>query len=246
VQVFTNLVSNAVKFSPKGETVTVSVETGDAVARVKVADRGPGIPPEFQGRIFGKFQQAARPDARRSGGTGLGLTIARAIVELHGGSIRFETVPGGGTTFIVELPYAPLPAVRQLAKGWGAGNGRKLMVVDEDVGMLSVLEALCQPLGQVATVRSAEEALTLARTQPFDALIVDPQLPGMSGLELVRRLRNQHAYLSTPVLVFSAREYTADDLEGITLSPAHAFVKSRDREQDLVLRLLAVLTARGR
>jgi signal transduction histidine kinase/CheY-like chemotaxis protein len=245
VQVFTNLVSNAVKFSPKGEAVRVAVETDGAVARVRVSDRGPGIPPEFQGRIFGKFQQAARADARRSGGTGLGLAIARAIVELHGGGIRFETVPGAGTTFIVELPYVPLPAVQHLARG-RSPEGRRLMVVDEDVGMLSVLETLCQPLGNVATVRSGEEALALARGTDFDAFIVDPQLPGMSGLDLVRRLRGQPAYHSAPVLIFSGREFSDDELAGITLSPAHAFVKSRDREQDLVLRLLAVLTARGK
>ncbi len=244
VQIFTNLVSNAVKFTPRGGEVRIRLVTDEGVARVSVIDQGPGIPPEFQARIFGKFQQAARADARRSGGTGLGLAIARAIVELHGGSIGFDTAAGAGTTFTVELPFMATPDPL-VAAATGRVAGRHLLIVDDDVGMLSVLQTLCQPLGSVIGVRTAEEAITLTRQEQFDALIVDPDLPGMSGLRFVRRLRSQAAYHFVPVLVFSSKEYTPEELDGITLSSAHAFVKSRDREQDLIYRLLAVLTARA-
>jgi PAS domain S-box-containing protein len=103
-QVLNNLVSNAVKFSPRDEVVEVGVTAENGLARLRVTDRGKGIPPEFQERIFEKFTQADATSTRQRGGTGLGLSIAKAIVERHGGQIWFETARGQGTTFFVELP----------------------------------------------------------------------------------------------------------------------------------------------
>jgi signal transduction histidine kinase len=104
IQVVTNLLSNAAKFSPKGGTVTVTLDRGEHGVRVSVADRGPGIPQEFQQRIFEKFAQADGADNRRLTGSGLGLAIVKNIVERLGGSVSFETAAGLGTTFHVDLP----------------------------------------------------------------------------------------------------------------------------------------------
>ena len=104
IQVLVNLLSNAIKFSPAGAAVTLRAEGGQEKVRLEVADRGRGIPEEFQDRIFQKFAQADSTDSRQKGGTGLGLSICKSIVEEHRGSIRFETAAGRGTTFIVELP----------------------------------------------------------------------------------------------------------------------------------------------
>jgi PAS domain S-box-containing protein len=106
-QVLGNLLSNAVKFSPRGAVVEVGVTAENGRARLRVTDRGKGIPPEFQARIFEKFTQADTTSTRQRGGTGLGLSIARAIVERHGGKIWFETAVGQGATFFVELPEWP-------------------------------------------------------------------------------------------------------------------------------------------
>jgi PAS domain S-box-containing protein len=103
-QVFTNLLSNAAKFSPKGGQITVSVQRHGDWARVAVQDRGRGIPDEFREQVFQKFAQADASDARREGGTGLGLSICRGIVERLDGRIDFSTEPGRGTTFFVDLP----------------------------------------------------------------------------------------------------------------------------------------------
>ncbi|MCW5605186.1 MAG: CHASE domain-containing protein [Burkholderiales bacterium] len=104
LQVVTNLLSNAAKFSPAGEAVTVSAGIRDGRLRVGVADRGPGVPHEFRDRIFDKFAQADGSDTRQKGGTGLGLSICKAIVEKLGGKIGFDSSPGSGATFYFELP----------------------------------------------------------------------------------------------------------------------------------------------
>ena len=104
LQVLTNLMSNAAKFSPGGSAVTISAMMRDGSVRVAVSDRGPGIPEAFRDRIFEKFAQADGSDTRRKGGTGLGLSIAKAIVERSGGTIGYETAAGQGTTFYFDLP----------------------------------------------------------------------------------------------------------------------------------------------
>jgi PAS domain S-box-containing protein len=105
-QVLANLLSNALKFSEAGTTVTTRVEACGGCARVSVADQGSGIPEAFRGRVFQRFAQADGTNSRRSGGTGLGLSICKAIVDQHGGTIRFDSVVGQGTTFTIKLPLA--------------------------------------------------------------------------------------------------------------------------------------------
>ncbi len=104
MQVMTNLLSNAAKFSPPNSAVDVTVAQKDAAVRVEVSDRGPGIPEAFRGRIFGRFAQADSADSRVKGGTGLGLAICKRLVEMMQGRIGFEDREGGGTTFFFELP----------------------------------------------------------------------------------------------------------------------------------------------
>jgi signal transduction histidine kinase len=104
VQVLTNLLSNAAKYSPPGETVTVSASRRGKWIQVAVTDRGPGIPEEFRDRIFQKFAQADPSRGGEKGGTGLGLSITKAIVERLGGSIVYESDPATGTTFTFQLP----------------------------------------------------------------------------------------------------------------------------------------------
>lgn len=106
IQVLTNLISNAIKFSPKGGTIRLSVGRCERGYRVSVKDQGPGVPEEFRSRVFQKFAQADTSASREGGGSGLGLSISRAIVEKHGGQIGFETTTGAGSTFYFDLPGA--------------------------------------------------------------------------------------------------------------------------------------------
>lgn len=112
MQVLTNILSNAAKFSPRGGTVTVAIRSRADQVCVSVRDEGPGIAPEFRARIFEKFAQADSSDSRARSGTGLGLSIARMIVERLGGTIGFESAPGNGATFLVTLP------ARRRMGGW--------------------------------------------------------------------------------------------------------------------------------
>jgi signal transduction histidine kinase len=106
VQTLTNLIANAIKFSEPGMIVSVGVTARDAEVLFRVGDEGPGVPPHKLEAIFGRFEQVDASDSRRKGGSGLGLTICRAIVELHGGRIWADSVPGGGATFSFTLPRA--------------------------------------------------------------------------------------------------------------------------------------------
>jgi signal transduction histidine kinase len=240
IQVFTNLLSNAMKFSPENGDVVVSLEV-DTAARVSVRDHGPGIPAEFQSRIFGRFQQAESSSSRRHGGTGLGLAIARAIVERHDGRIHFHTAAGVGTTFVVEIPCAQLHRVSSPEQ---ASTAPRVLVVDADPDIVRILQTLAAPLAVLVGAATPDEALRAARTTTFDALVIEPDLAGTDGFALVRDLRSLRDYADLPVIVFSSREYAPVELEGVTLSPAHAYVKARDREEDVMMRLRAVLVAR--
>ena len=104
IQVITNLLSNAAKFSPRGGTIQLNVQAESDSARITIRDEGPGIGEEFRKRIFQKFAQADSSDARVKGGTGLGLSIAKTIVERLGGAIGFDSVAGKGATFYITLP----------------------------------------------------------------------------------------------------------------------------------------------
>ena len=104
LQVMTNLLSNAAKFSPEGGVVEITLEERGESLRIGVHDRGPGIPEGFRGKIFGRFTQADSTATRQKGGTGLGLAICKRLIELMHGRIGFADRPGGGTTFWFELP----------------------------------------------------------------------------------------------------------------------------------------------
>ncbi|WP_164511920.1 CHASE3 domain-containing protein [Brevundimonas fluminis] len=196
IQVVTNLLSNAAKFSPSGGEVSVGVNPETRIARLSVADRGPGIPDAFRARIFGKFAQADASDARAKGGTGLGLAIAREIAERHGGRLWFESQEGEGATFHLDLPlWSDAP------RSTGAG---RLLICEDDPDAARVLSDMLALEGYETDVAAtAREALSLARRGAYQAALVDLQLPDADGVGLIRALKADRSTRGMPVIVVS-------------------------------------------
>lgn len=197
IQVVVNLVSNAAKFSPTGGVVEVSVHPESRLARLSVRDEGPGIPDAFRSRIFSKFAQADGSDTRAKGGTGLGLAIAREIAERHGGRLWFESEPGAGATFHLDLPMTQdLPSAD--------GEQARLLIVEDDADAAQVLREMLIMDGFVADIApTAREALATAHSDRYDAVLVDLQLPDADGVSLIRALRARASSRDLPVVVVS-------------------------------------------
>jgi signal transduction histidine kinase len=196
-QVMWNLLSNAVKFTPNDGTVTVSLQPTDGHVEIAVADNGVGIAPDFLPHIFERFRQGDSRFAREFGGLGLGLAIARHIVEMHGGTIE-ATSPGvgKGSTFRVRLPITrvqtkPLTDEPAIARFSGRRlSGVHVLVVDDEADALIMVRELLESAGaRVTTAVSAEEALVILEKQRPDLLLTDIGMPSVDGFELIRRIR---------------------------------------------------------
>jgi PAS domain S-box-containing protein len=205
-QVTWNLLTNAIKFTPRGGRVEVRLARVSSNVEMTVSDTGAGIKPEFLPYVFDRFRQADSSTTRRHGGLGLGLSIVRHLVELHGGTVRAESAgEGQGSTFTVTLPVAPfyrkasgeVRAAHTRAEARGAVEdcpeeiaGLKILVVDDEEDTRNLLSVALGECGaEVLTAGTAREALEhAARTIP-DVLISDIGMPDEDGFELIRMVR---------------------------------------------------------
>ncbi len=232
LQVFANLISNAVKYSPQGATVDLVLAPGQRpdTVRVRVQDHGPGIPAEFRSRMFQRFAQADSSDTRRRGGTGLGLSITKAIVERHGGSIGFSTVEHMGTEFYFELPLwqelaeepPPAPEVPTI-----------LICEDNDDAAMALAELLVHEGVACDRAANGATALQMLRRKPYRALLLELELPDMDGRTVVQQLRCEEATQSLPVVVVSGRAQEGSALlwKGQILAVTDWLQKPVDRDR---------------
>jgi PAS domain S-box-containing protein len=188
MQVVTNLLSNAAKFSPPNGSVDVTLTRRDSRVRVGVGDRGPGIPAAFRGRIFGRFAQAHSADARIKGGSGLGLAISKRLVEMMQGEIGFEDRPGGGTTFYFELPLLAG------AERDDAGPVR-VLVTEADTVEAEYLAMVLEKAGyRVDQVANAQESRLLLGRWKYGCWVLNTRLPDAAdSLALVDELQDRLA-----------------------------------------------------
>ncbi|MBK9966611.1 MAG: response regulator [Holophagales bacterium] len=233
-QILVNLLSNAVKFTPPGGSVELSAsgdeETGEVLLEVR--DTGPGIASEDIPKLFLPFTQLDTRLAREHAGTGLGLALVRSLSELHGGRAGVESEPGRGSRFRVTLPWR-----RPEPRGGGAGEvaradpepaapretrPRILLVEDDDANRTILGEFFRMRGFSVEEAASGPEALSLASSSPHDLIVLDIQLPGMDGLEVLARLRATGRAIP-PVLALTALAMEGDR-ERILAAGADAYL----------------------
>jgi CheY-like chemotaxis protein len=225
--------TNAVKFTPKGGRVAVKVEQVDSHFAISVTDSGEGIDAAFLPHVFERFRQADASSSRRHGGLGLGLSIVKQLVELHGGHIEATSEGSGkGAKFTVTLPVmassnysaAALQARERPARlrgnnsDWRANlAGVKILVVDDEPDARSLLERLLEDCdATVTTAASASEALELVARDKPDLLLSDIGMPLEDGYTLMRRIRNLDGDRSRiPAIALTAYARAEDRVKAI-------------------------------
>lgn len=211
-QVFWNLLSNAIKFSPSGSEVTIETSQKGSDLCVEINDEGMGIDPAFLPHVFDRFRQQDGSITRAHGGLGLGLSIVRQLVMLHGGSVRAHSAGrGAGSTFVVTLPLASdaqsaLVAFDPHAVPAADLHGLAVMVVEDEEDMRAVIRLALEGAGAyVRAAANADEALMLYPDIRPDVLISDIGLPDLDGYALLNRLRQlDQGTSSAPAIALTA------------------------------------------
>ncbi len=197
-QVVCNLVQNAVKYTPRGGRLEISVRSASAMGVVSVKDTGIGIPPAMLPHIFEPFTQIESSRLRSEGGLGLGLPLVRGLVQLHGGQVEAHSSgPGGGSEFVVSLPLKRAAAPRRRQARAAAATGRapaagrlRVLVVEDNFDGRESLRELLELWGYaVDLAATGKQGLAKALGAPPDAALIDIGLPEMDGNEVARRIR---------------------------------------------------------
>jgi CheY-like chemotaxis protein/anti-sigma regulatory factor (Ser/Thr protein kinase) len=207
-QIFWNLLTNAVKFTPADGRIDIVLERVNSHVEVSVEDTGIGIKPEFLAFVFDRFRQADPTITRRHGGLGLGLSIVKHLAELHGGNVRVKSPgEGQGSTFIIALPIS---VVRKDEPAHGRQysfadadlasfelpmlTNMTALVVDDEADARYLIQRLIEERGgRAVTAPDAETALKVLKSQPLDILVSDIGMPGVDGYQLIQQIRSLEA-----------------------------------------------------
>jgi signal transduction histidine kinase/ActR/RegA family two-component response regulator len=211
-QIIVNLLSNAVKFTPDAGSVTISAGRHKDQVWLAVQDTGVGIPKEELARIWDPFYQVESTLRRRHGGSGLGLTIVRRLVELHGGLVRAESEgENRGARFTFTLPVATEPVRQEAAPAVEVGierilAGRHVLIVEDEKDNQDLMRTVVEDLlgGEVSVCADGERAVFEAVERPPALILLDLMLPSLSGWEVARRLRQNQRTKTVPIIAVTA------------------------------------------
>ena len=237
VQILTNLVSNAHKYTPAGGDITVSARLAGPLVSVAIRDTGIGMSEEDQAQLFTRFFRSKGRQIQEVAGTGLGLVIARSLVELHGGTLQVMSVPGHGTTFTFTLPVTHTVASPAAAATRRRSGGCVLVVDDEDDIAQLIGRYLERASYRVLLALSAPEALRLAQAEQPDLIILDLVMPDTDGFTVLEWLKHDASTAAIPVLLLSILE---DSGRGRLLGAVDYLTKPV-QEQTLLAHVAAVL-----
>ncbi|WP_284141506.1 ATP-binding protein [Virgibacillus sp. LDC-1] len=238
IQILFNLIHNAVKYTEKG-SITIGATHENGIATIFIADTGIGMNQELQQQVFQPYVQADSSLTSVGGGIGLGLTICKQLIELHGGTIYVESILGEGSTFYFTLPIAadakqkeehiaeevastyeaaPIQAnsrsTVEEAENLRKEDAPRILVVDDDPVNLRIIKNILVSEYEVITAMSGKQALELLEMNTWDLVITDVMMPQMSGYELTEHIRKQYSLSELPILILTARNQFEDIYSG--------------------------------
>ncbi len=246
-RVLTNLVGNALKFTPTGSVSVEAERDGEGRVEIAVSDTGPGIAPEQLPNIFDEFFQVRNPERDRAAGSGLGLAISRRIMRALGGELKVESVLGRGSVFTALLP--PERVVRTLEQkeaGLTVSGSRRpgiasILVVDDDlVAAEALAEVLREEDFRASVAPSGEEAIRRLGEEAADLVLLDMMMPGLDGVEVIRRLRGP-AEPAGPRIIAVTGDVTRERIEAVNAAGADGFVRKPIQVAELLLTIRLVL-----
>jgi PAS domain S-box-containing protein len=208
-QVLINLVGNAVKFTSEGEVrLELGYDPDAELLSAAVIDTGPGIEADRRSQLFQRFSQVDGSSTRTFGGTGLGLAICKGLIEAMGGAIGVETEPGQGSRFWFEAPAPavdPIEAATASASVAALSLGNRFLVVDDNRANRDLVRAILTTLGaEIVEASDGHEGVKAAMELPFDVILMDMRMPGLSGPEAVAEIRRGGPNAACPIIAFSA------------------------------------------
>lgn len=207
IQVLSNLMSNAAKFSPKNSEVRLRVDIRGNSLRVSVTDSGYGVPKEFRENIFKRFSQADSTDTRKVTGTGLGLSISKAIIEGLDGTIGFSSEGTGGSTFYFDLPlynkYGEINPAKIVAKS----TSPRALICEDDTDIIDMLKLILTEEGfEVDVAQTSEQAFNKIIHHKYTVMTLDLGLPDRDGISLLKELHSSHVADNLPIIIISGKK----------------------------------------
>jgi len=252
-----NIIGNAVKFTEQGQVTIVAVVEGAEMV-IHVSDTGIGISADHIPLIFDEFRQGDDSTSRKYGGTGLGLAIAKKYIQLIGGTIQVDSIPGQGTIFTIRLPLAlalsgdfeehdPGQFSRKRLTGYiplPSGLGHVILVVEDNESAIIQLSDILLSKGyRVQVAHNGQEALVQIEQTLPDAMILDLMMPEVDGFEVLKAIRGMERTAHLPVLILTAKHVTPDELSFLKGNHIHQLIQKGNINKDCLLSEVAQMVA---